>query len=91
MPRYYYDGPVMEFDFCVHERWKATTIAPTEAKARCNLAYRFKMEHGMKPATKVNVPGKLIVINENNSFKNHGKYHQISMDEVCEDLYGEGL
>jgi hypothetical protein len=40
MQQYQYDGPVMRFDDCVQHRWKATTVAPTEAKAKSNLAYR---------------------------------------------------
>lgn len=32
MQQYQYDGPVMRFDDCVQHRWKATTVAPTEAK-----------------------------------------------------------
>ena len=42
MQQYQYDGPVMRFDDCVQHRWKATTVAPTEAKAKSNLAYRYK-------------------------------------------------
>ena len=41
MQQYQYDGPVMRFDDCVQHRWKATTVAPTEAKAKSNLAYRY--------------------------------------------------
>ena len=41
-------------------RWKATTVAPTEAKAKSNLAYRYKKENGLMPNTKITLPGKLI-------------------------------
>ena len=34
MQQYQYDGPVMRFDDCIQHRWKATTVAPTEAKAK---------------------------------------------------------
>ena len=37
MQQYQYDGPVMRFDDCIQHRWKATTVAPTEAKAKGNL------------------------------------------------------
>ena len=37
MNRYVYDGPVMEFDTCVTRRWKASTYAVSEKKAKSNL------------------------------------------------------
>ena len=82
MQKYYYDGPVMEFDFCVMKHWKATTIAPTERKARCNLAYRFKIEHGMKPSANVSIPGKLIEIGGyDDKSRPRQTYTQISIEE----------
>lgn len=60
MQQYQYDGPVMRFDDCVQHRWKATTVAPTEARAKSNLAYRYKKENGLMPNTKITLPGKLI-------------------------------
>ena len=44
MPKYIYDGPVKEFDKLIAEHWKGETIAPSEARARNNLAYQFKKE-----------------------------------------------
>ena len=61
MPKYYYDGPVMEFDTCVADHWKAETIAPSESKARNNLAYRFKKENNRIAGTRITLPGKLII------------------------------
>ena len=58
--QYQYDGPVMRFNDFVQHRWKATTVAPTEAKAKSNLAYRYKKENGLMPNTKITLPGKLI-------------------------------
>mgnify|MGYP000628773701 CR=1 FL=1 len=55
MKAYYYDGPVMRFENCVQNRWN-----PSEAKAKSNLAYRYKKENGMTPNTKITLPGKLI-------------------------------
>lgn len=37
--KYSYNGPVMEFDTCIARYWKGETVAPTENKARANLAY----------------------------------------------------
>ena len=62
MKLYSYDGPVLAFDRIVANRWKASTLAESEAKARCNLAYQFKMETGRVPRTKITVPGKLFII-----------------------------
>lgn len=60
--KYYYNGPVFEFDRIIADRWEATTIAPSEAKARNNLAYQYKKSHGKTPNTKISVPGKLVAV-----------------------------
>lgn len=57
---YTYDGPVMVFDRCVYNRWIATTKAPSESKARANLAFRYKKQYGLAPNAKVQLPGKLL-------------------------------
>lgn len=61
MKLYSYSGPVLEFDRIVTNCWSAQTYATSEAKARSNLAYQFKKEHGKVPRTKITIPGKLIV------------------------------
>ena len=58
---YYYYGPVMRFENCVQNRWKASTYAPSEAKAKSNLSYRYKKENGLMANTKITLPGKLIL------------------------------
>lgn len=58
MYEYQYSGPVMRFDTCIAHCWKATTIAPSEAKARSNLKYRFKKENSLAPNAKISLPGK---------------------------------
>lgn len=60
--KYEYDGPVMEFGKLVTERWKGETQAPTEKKARSNLAYRFKKQFNRIPGSKITLPGEIIVI-----------------------------
>lgn len=60
MREYRYDGPVMHFEDCVQHRWEASTYAPSESKAKSNLAYRYKKENGLMPNTKITLPGKLI-------------------------------
>lgn len=61
MNTYFYEGPVLEFDRIVANHWTASTRAISEKKARCNLAYQFKMEYGKEPRSKITIPGKLII------------------------------
>ena len=60
--KYLYDGPVRSFEKFLDERWVAVTIAPTEARARSNLKYRWKCENGYSPNLKIDLPGRLILI-----------------------------
>lgn len=62
MPLYSYDGPIKVFDQIVTSQWKGSTIAPTEKKARSNLAFQYKKESGRSRTSKVSLPGKLVVI-----------------------------
>lgn len=62
MPLYTYDGPVKLFDQIVSEHWRGSTIAPSEKKARSNLAYQYKKEIRKSPASKISLPGELVVI-----------------------------
>lgn len=59
MDEYIYEGPVMEFDRCVAHIWKASTCAVSEKKARSNLTFRYKKDHGLEKTVKVTLPGKL--------------------------------
>ena len=58
--KYLYNGPVMEFDRCIDNHWEGTTMAPTEQKARSNLAYQYKKMFGREPTAKISLPGKLL-------------------------------
>ena len=60
MKAYYYDGPVMRFENCVQNRWKASTYAQSQPMTEEDVAYRYKKENGMTPNTKITLPGKLI-------------------------------
>lgn len=62
MNLYDYNGPVLEFDKVVANHWSALTRAQSEKKARCNLAYQFKMETGRVARSKITIPGKLIIV-----------------------------
>lgn len=62
MNQYMYEGPVMEFEKPIANNWKATTYAPSEGKARSNLAYRFKKANNRVPNAKITLPGKIIIV-----------------------------
>lgn len=57
--KYLYEGPVLEFDRVIANNWRATTFAPSERKARSNLAYQFKKQFGKDPATKITLAGDI--------------------------------
>lgn len=59
MPKYIYEGPVMEFDRCIACNWKSETTAVSEAKAKSNLTYQFKKQYNYAPWTKITLPGEL--------------------------------
>lgn len=61
MALYSYNGPVLEFDRCIVNRWNGQTYATSESKARSNLAFQFKRETGRLPRTKITLPGKIIL------------------------------
>ena len=61
---YIYDGPVEVFGKCVDNHWHGETTAPSESKARCNLAYQYKKQTNRIPSIKVVLPGKIRVIKE---------------------------
>lgn len=60
MKSYYYKGPVMEFGRCIENNWTGKTVAPTEAKARTNLAFQYKKATGRLPRTSISLPGVLV-------------------------------
>jgi hypothetical protein len=59
---YFYDGPVMEFDKRINDRWQGSTYAVSENKARCNLAYQYKKSHNRVAGSKITLPGKLMLV-----------------------------
>lgn len=60
---YVYEGPVLEFDRLVANRWEGETTAPTEKKAKNNLAYQFKKQFNRVPGAKITLPGKITIVN----------------------------
>lgn len=57
--KYIYEGPVLEYGRLIANNWKGETTAPSEAKAKSNLAYQFKIKNNRIPATKITLPGKI--------------------------------
>ena len=62
MPRWVYNGPVMEFDTCIANHWTGETFAPSEAKAKSNLTYQFKKKNNRIASSKITLPGDLKII-----------------------------
>lgn len=60
MKLFSYEGPVMEFNRCIANKWSGSTYASTEKKARNNLAYQFKKEYERSPNAKITLPGKIV-------------------------------
>lgn len=60
--RYFYEGPVLEFDKVIAKCWRGETIASSKRKTRSNLAYQFKRATNRTPRTKITVPGELEII-----------------------------
>ena len=62
MNLYTYDGPVVAFGTCIMNRWKASTYAVSERKARSNLTYQFKTKYNKTANSKVDLPGKVVLV-----------------------------
>lgn len=60
--RYYYQGPVCEFDKVVDNNWYGETTAVSEKKARSNLTYQWKKQNNRMVNTKVSLPGKIEIV-----------------------------
>lgn len=54
---YIYSGAVLSHGKLISDKWTAYTYAPSESKARSNLAYRFKREHGYLPNARIELVG----------------------------------
>jgi hypothetical protein len=52
----------MIFETCVCNHWKGETCAVSESKAKSNLAYQYKKNNNLVASAKVNLPGKVTII-----------------------------
>lgn len=59
---YRYEGPVMSFDKIIQDIWKGGTQAESEAKAKANLKFQYKVKHKLAKDSKIDLPGKLVII-----------------------------
>ena len=59
MEKWSYDGPIMAYGKVICMHWTGFTVAPSEKKARSNLMYQYKTEHGLMPNYKIVLPRDL--------------------------------
>lgn len=57
--KFSYEGPVRSLDGIVSSRWMGETYATSEARARSNLVYQYKKEHGLDVSAKITLTGKI--------------------------------
>jgi hypothetical protein len=62
MHTYCYDGPVLEFEKVVANRWTSRTRAVSEKTALCNFAYQFKTQNNRVANVKITLPGKITMV-----------------------------
>ena len=61
--KFSYDGPVLYFGTLVADHWKGETMASSEKKAKSNLKYQVKKQMNLVVGTKVDLPGKVKMVN----------------------------
>lgn len=61
--KYAYDGPVFAFDRLLTDHWRGETMAPSEKKARSNLAYQFKKSNNQIASSRISLPGTIKMVN----------------------------
>lgn len=59
MALYRYNGPVLHFGRCICDRYFGETFAASPAKAKNNLAFRYKKENNLVPNSQISLPGKI--------------------------------
>ena len=64
MNLYLYDGPVTSFGTMVTNRWKGSTYAMSDRKAKSNLAFQYKKQRHLQPGSKIELPGEVIMAKE---------------------------
>lgn len=54
-----YSGPVTSFGKIIENNYVAETEAPSEEKARSNIAAQFKRKHNYAMNKKIELPGRI--------------------------------
>lgn len=60
--KYVYDGPVLEFDRVVEDKWHGETWASSKSKAKSNLTYQWKKKHNRVSGTRISLPGPVRMV-----------------------------
>lgn len=60
MNEYQYIGPVKKFGKTINLHWVGQTMAVSAAKARSNLIFQYKKEHGLAVTAKIDLPGEIV-------------------------------
>ena len=60
--KYRYKGPVMGEDRCMQEDWEGVTTAVSERRAKSNLMFRWKKQHGYLPTYPISLPMSLTIV-----------------------------
>lgn len=63
MQHYKYEGPVMSiYGQVTTPKWVGETYADTKAKAKSNMQYRYKKEHGLVASAKISLPNDIVEV-----------------------------
>lgn len=57
--KYRYSGPIMSFGKMIVSKWEGETYAPSETKAKSNLAYQAKKACNLVSGSSINLPGQI--------------------------------
>lgn len=60
--RYEYIGPVYLFNKRITPNWYGQTYAPSIEKARSNLEYQYKKEHGYTANAQIHLNGEILMV-----------------------------
>ena len=64
MNLYLYEGPVTAFGKPVANRWRGSTYATSDKKAKSNLAFKYKKQNNLMATSKIDLPGEIILAKE---------------------------
>lgn len=62
MKHFRYEGAVMSFNKLVASKWCDETYAESHKKARSNLCYHYKKQHGLVKTAKITLVSKVVEV-----------------------------